>query len=123
MKKNPVNWFEIPVTDMTRAKKFYSSLFESELFDIPMPGIEYAVFNMDEKAPGSSGALYKDETSKPTHDGLKIYFTTTDIEAKLAKAVELGGKVLLKKTQIGEHGFIGHFEDTEGNMISLHTSP
>ena len=24
---NPVNWFEIPVTDMTRAKSFYETVF------------------------------------------------------------------------------------------------
>ncbi len=24
---------------------------------------------------------------------------------------------------IGEHGFIAHFEDTEGNRVALHESP
>jgi predicted enzyme related to lactoylglutathione lyase len=28
---NPVNWFEIPVTDINRAKKFYEKIFGFEL--------------------------------------------------------------------------------------------
>ncbi len=30
-KINPVNWFEIPVKDMARAKKFYEKVFGVEL--------------------------------------------------------------------------------------------
>ena len=28
---NALNWFEIPVTDVTRAKKFYETVFEIEM--------------------------------------------------------------------------------------------
>jgi predicted enzyme related to lactoylglutathione lyase len=31
MNHNPVRWFEIHVQDMTRAKKFYESVFKVEL--------------------------------------------------------------------------------------------
>jgi predicted enzyme related to lactoylglutathione lyase len=32
-----------------------------------------------------------------------------------------GGKIIIPKMAIGEYGFIGHFEDTEGNRIGLHS--
>ena len=34
-----------------------------------------------------------------------------------------GGKTLVPKQSIGEHGFIAHFEDTEGNRVAVHESP
>jgi predicted enzyme related to lactoylglutathione lyase len=34
---------------------------------------------------------------------------------------ERGGKVLRAKTGIGEYGFVGHFEDSEGNRVALHS--
>ena len=34
-----------------------------------------------------------------------------------------GGKTLLPRMSIGQHGFVAHFEDTEGNRVALHESP
>ncbi len=34
-----------------------------------------------------------------------------------------GGKTLMPRTSIGDHGFIAHFEDTEGNRVALHEAP
>jgi hypothetical protein len=35
--------------------------------------------------------------------------------------VERGGMVLNPKMNIGEYGFVGHFEDSEGNRVALHS--
>ena len=64
MKKitNPVGWFEIYVSDLERAKKFYEKVFERELYEIPAPDdsdIKMVVFEMDEDAPNASGALVR----------------------------------------------------------------
>ena len=55
MNFNQVVWFEIPVVDMARAKAFYSAVFLTELHDMPMPGIEMAVF--DSKPENASGTF------------------------------------------------------------------
>ena len=34
---NPVVWFEIYVDDLDRAKKFYETVFQLELNEMPMP--------------------------------------------------------------------------------------
>ena len=34
-----------------------------------------------------------------------------------------GGNTLMPRLAIGEHGFIAHFEDTEGNRVALHEAP
>ena len=38
----------------------------------------------------------------------------------LEKVKASGGKVIRGKTPIGQFGFVGHFEDTEGNRVALH---
>ena len=31
---NVINWFEISVTDMARAKKFYETIFDIEMYEM-----------------------------------------------------------------------------------------
>ena len=39
--QNAINWFEIPVTDFVRAKKFYETLLEVEIMEMPHPTNKY----------------------------------------------------------------------------------
>ena len=125
MKFNAIGWFEIPVTDLTRAKAFYEAVLLRPLHVIPAPGgegVEMAVWDMDMEAPGSAGALVKTDTMKPSASpGLMIYFHSKDVNEELGRVAEAGGKVVMEKTGIGEHGFIGSFIDTEGNLVSVHS--
>ena len=34
---NSINWFEIPVTDFDRAKKFYETIYDAEIMEMPFP--------------------------------------------------------------------------------------
>ncbi len=121
MERNAVGWFEIPVTDYDRAKKFYSSLFNVPLEDLSMPGTQMAAFPMNEGAEGATGAIVKDEGYEPAKLGTIVYFSCEDVEVSLKKVEDLGGEVAIPKTSIGEHGFIGHFFDLEGNRVALHS--
>jgi predicted enzyme related to lactoylglutathione lyase len=120
-KINPVGWFEIPVTDMARAKAFYECVFELTLEEHQIGPELMAWFPMEEGVVGSTGSLVKAEGYKPSLDGVLIYFTAPDINATLARTKEKGGTVLLEKTDIGEYGFIAMIQDTEGNRIGLHS--
>ncbi len=116
---NPVNYFEIPVVDMARAMHFYERvlLMDFELTEID--GHSMALFPYQKDAPGITGALALGDSYHPGRQGVRIYFTVTDIEATLRRAVEAGGKVLYPKTSIGEHGWVAEFEDSEGNCIAV----
>ncbi|MHB8085148.1 MAG: VOC family protein [Dehalococcoidia bacterium] len=120
---NVVDWFEIPVKDMARAKAFYLKVFGKQFSDMAMnmPGMEYAMFPMEQNAPMASGALLKSKMSKPTKDGVTIYFYCDDVAVELGKAAQAGGKVVVPKMGIGEAGFMAQFIDTEGNRIGLHS--
>jgi len=116
---NPVGWFEIPVTDMARAKAFYEHVLNVKLQTMNFGPLEMAFFPMRPGTTGAAGALMKGEAFKPSRQGVQIYFITIDIDGALQRVQEQGGKVALPKTRIGFFGFIASFEDSEGNRIGL----
>jgi len=61
MKNNPVNWFEIYVQDMARAKRFYESVFQVTLEKINSPDTEMWGFPSNMERYGSCGSLVKME--------------------------------------------------------------
>ncbi len=119
---NPVNWFEIPVNDMDRGKKFYETVFGVQLHPLALGRLTMALFSMVQGAEGASGALVKAQTYVPSYSGSMVYFSVDDIEATLARVEKNGGKIIRSKMSIGEYGFVGHFEDCEGNRVALHAA-
>jgi len=117
---NPVNWFEIPVSDLDRAMQFYERVLNVTLQRQDFGGLKMAWFPMTQGAPGATGSLVKQETYVPSYEGTMVYFTVESIEETLARIQSSGGKVLNGKTSIGEFGFVAHFEDSEGNRVALH---
>jgi len=121
IKTNPVNWFEIPVRDIGRARRFYEAVFGLELTPEEMGPYKMTFFPWTEDAPGAAGTLIMGETYEPSHAGAVIYFSVDDIDETLLKVNANGGRTLMPKKGIGEYGFIAHFEDTEGNRLALHS--
>ena len=118
-----IGWFEIPVIDMDRAKKFYEEVFDIEIQIQDFQGTLMGWFPFSENKPGAAGSLIKNKAYSPSEDkGVLIYFSATDISAQLNKVLELGGKVLQAKSLISEDvGYMGLFVDSEGNRIALHS--
>lgn len=122
--QNPIGWFEIYVTDMDRAQKFYETVLGVSLIELPNPeGTtgKMMAFPGDENAPGASGCLVKDEMGAPSANGTLIYFVCEDCAVELARVEAAGGKVITPKMDIGDFGFCGIASDTEGNSIGLHS--
>lgn len=121
---NPVGWFELPVNDMDRAMAFYKAVLEVASFERhDMGPLDMAFFPADMKAYGTGGSLVKGPSYVPSYDGTMVYFSTQDIEGTLERVTAQGGKVITAKMSIGEYGWVGHFEDSEGNRVALHTPP
>ena len=118
-KSNPVVYFEIPVTDIERAIKFYNAVFHFDFDKETIDNNEMALFPFAVENSGISGALAKGEIYKPTKDGVLIYFNTENIDETLKLATSNGGKILYPKTYNGI-GLVAEFEDTEGNRIALY---
>ena len=119
--KNPVNWFEIPVTDLPRAVRFYEAILGVSLQTMDMGPAQMAMFPMVQGGPNAGGALVKTDGYTPSQAGTVIYFSVDDIEGTLAKIGGAGGSTLVPKMSIGEHGFFAQFTDSEGNRVALHS--
>jgi len=123
--KNVVGWFEIPVNDMERAKKFYEAVFGYELSRNSMGVLDMAWFPMQENGMGSAGSLvFHPEFYKPSAEGVLVYFTAFSggLANELKRVEGAGGRVVVEKTLIKEDiGYIGVFVDTEGNRIGIHS--
>lgn len=121
---NALNWFEIPVTDTARAKKFYESILDVQMQSQEMNGMEMTFFPFDPAMQSGkvSGALVKGEMHKPGMDGPVVYLNANpSIQTVVDKIEAAGGKIIMPKTQISEQiGYMAFFMDTEGNRVALH---
>lgn len=125
MEKNPVGWFEIPVSNMDRAIEFYEAVFNFKLQRHQMGDEDMAWFPWVENGMGASGSLvYHKGLYNPSADGVVIYFNTPsgDINKDLENIEKAGGKTIQPKTIITpEIGYLALFHDTEGNRLALHS--
>ncbi|MCU0532776.1 MAG: VOC family protein [Hydrococcus sp. Prado102] len=83
--KNPVSTFEIPVSDLDRAIKFYEKVFGYKFERVAIDSNEMAWFPMNESSSGISGTLAKGESYIPSTKGTRIYFSMYNIDDILIK--------------------------------------
>lgn len=118
---NVSTWFEIPVSDMDRAQRFYEKTFAVSLERSESMDMLSAIFP---HTPGSNcGSLTLGEGYNPSPDGVVVYLAPADgVTKTLARAESAGGSVILSSTELPETdaGFIGLVMDSEGNKIGLH---
>lgn len=121
MKTNALNWFEIFVTDFDRAKSFYEKILGRSLTPAAMEGCQMGLFG--EGGPdGVGGAITKMEGYNPGPGGTLVYLNVEgDLDGVLQRIPGAGGKVIRDRMPIPPHGFIGIFEDSEGNVVGLHS--
>jgi uncharacterized protein len=121
MKKDALNWFEIYVADFDRARTFYETILQTSLQPSAMEGCKMGIFPCD-PANGVGGALTLMEGCKPGPGGTLVYLNVEgDLDGVLARIPAAGGKVIRPRFDITPHGFIGIFEDSEGNVVGLHS--
>lgn len=110
-----IKWFEIPVSDLARAAGFYGKLFDTPVMHLDLGDLKMGIL------AGGQGALVQHHAYTPSHKGVLLFFDGGHDLAEILNRVEpAGGKVIRAKTQISpEQGFMGLFEDSEGNRLGL----
>ncbi|KAF3932141.1 hypothetical protein ABW20_dc0107842 [Dactylellina cionopaga] len=115
-------WIQIPATDVARSKKFYHEAFDFEFKPTPAGYKEEDIAMFTLKNPGGmlTGGITKAEANSSPSGGTVLYFMVEDVDKALEKAESLGGKIREPKKPEGDHGLMGLFEDTEGNVHGVY---
>lgn len=115
-----ITWFEIPVADIKRAVDFYSKVFGWEIEITEAGSHQYAFFSYPENRTG--GSLTRGENYDPGPLGPVIFlYGGRNLDKPLSRVEKAGGKILMSKQSVGEHGYTAWFLDTEGNRIGMHS--
>lgn len=122
MNTHVASWFEIPVTDMQRAKNFYQTLLATTFKDDTMADFQFAIFEAEEEAV--SGMLVLGEQYQPSSTGAVVYFNGgEDLSVPLERGLQNGATLIVPKTAIhdGDCGYFALILDSEGNRIGLYS--
>jgi uncharacterized protein len=114
-------WNELMTSDVEKAKAFYSATIGWTFDGMPMPNGTYWLA----KVEGKPVAGIMDMTSvvppgTPPH--WFAYIEVDDVDARLKKVPENGGKVCREPFDIPDVGRIAIIADSTGAMVGLMTS-
>jgi predicted enzyme related to lactoylglutathione lyase len=113
MADNKVIHFEIVGKDGPALQKFYSDLFG---------------WNLDTNNPGGYGMSSANQTGVVVGVGASPdgssghvtgYVAVADVDAALARATELGGRVIMPKYSPGPGAVLGLLADPEGHVLGV----
>ncbi|WP_427887364.1 VOC family protein [Kribbella sp. GL6] len=106
---NDKPWIDITAADAQAARDFYA-----ELFGWRLQLLEAANYALVEPGPGGIGQ------ADATHPrGIVTYFPVDDVEATLARAVELGARADTPPWTVPGLGTMAIFVDRDGNRVGL----
>lgn len=119
--KNKVCFFEIPTSDITKAKTFYETVFDWKVQQEGDEGAMALTTPTDKdhnptQLGGINGGFYK-RKSKDDHPSVGL--ETDSIDTTLKAIEKNGGTVVTPKHSLGECGFMADFADPEGNVMTL----
>lgn len=119
--ENGLHWFEIPVTDMQRARHFYQVVFGIHMEEKYTMDRHLAYFPTIPGNGKATGALVQGGGGKPGRDGVMIYLNADpNLQFSLDLVESVGGKIIKPKTLIDpEIGYMAIIADTEGNEVGL----
>jgi uncharacterized protein len=117
--QNAVAWFEIPVSDMKRAKAFYGAVLQNQLKDENMGPNDTSVFAY-EGGQGISGHLYAGKPAAKGAGSTIHLYVPAPLEDSLERVKAAGGEVVSDIVKIPP-GRFAYCLDPDGNSIGLFT--
>ncbi|NOY74007.1 MAG: VOC family protein [Gammaproteobacteria bacterium] len=113
------SWNELLTTDVAAAKVFYGGLLGWSLNEIDVDGLAYTMAKAnDTEVAGIMAIPEEAKGMPPTWGG---YITVDDVDAAVARAEQLGGKVLCPPRDCSGVGRFSVIQDPQGAMVSLIT--
>lgn len=118
------SWSELMTSDPAKATEFYGKLFGWRVEAMPMPGDPsgappYHVIKPRGSEEAIGGLMGCPQQGMPTAWG--IYVTVDDVDATVAQAKALGGKVLMEVMEVPTVGRMATIQDPQGAVLSVIT--
>ena len=114
---NPFCHLELDTTDPTKAKAFYSALFDWKITDNDMGGgMVYSTFKPTDDSPGG-GMMQHPMPGAPST--WLAYVLVDDVAAATKKAVSLGAKTAVDKQEVPNMGWFSVIIDPTGASLGL----
>jgi predicted enzyme related to lactoylglutathione lyase len=115
---NPFVHLELYTDDLAKAKTFYGRLFDWKLQDLPMPAEGVGgTYTMIDVGGGTGGGMLRNPRPGGSH--WLAYVGVDDVSASLGKARDLGAKVVMDKTAVGDRGWMAILTDPTGAEFAL----
>jgi hypothetical protein len=116
---NPFCHIELHSSAVAEVKSFYGDLFDWSMQDMPMGEHQYTmVKTADGEDEVGGGITQKMCDDAPNH--WLSYVLVDDVDASLKKATDLGGSVIVDKTEIPEMGHFGVLADPSGAALGVY---
>lgn len=110
-------WEELMSTDPEASEKFYSEVYGWTVDAKEMsPGFMYRLLN---RGDDQTGGIMKTPSDAPQMTSWVTYIHVGDVDATLARAEKLGGKICAPAMDIPNVGRVGFLQDPSGAMFAV----
>ncbi|MGD8569089.1 MAG: VOC family protein [Gammaproteobacteria bacterium] len=113
------SWNELMTTDLTSAKAFYGELLGWTLQDVKAGDMDYTIVKIGDQQVAGMMTVPPDMKNMPPAWG--AYVTVDDIDACIARAESLGGKVCVAPQDVPDIGRFAIIADQQNAMLGLVT--
>ena len=110
---NPFCHVELMTNDLEGSRKFYKSLFDWKLEELPSGD-----YTMIQVGAGTGGGMLKNPVPGTPSSWL-AYIQVSDVAASTKRATELGAKVLKDKSEVPGMGWFSVLADPTGAAFAL----
>ena len=112
---NPFVHIELDTTDLTKAKAFYTKLFDWKLEEVPKEMGDYTMIKVGE---GTGGGMMKQPVPGAPSAWL-AYVEVDDIAAATKQAKSLGATIMKDVTEVMGAGWLSIIVDPTGAALGL----
>ena len=110
-------WFELATTDPESASAFYTQLLQAEAAADPNTDFPYTLVKVS--GVQVAGILQIGEDWGPVPPNWGVYFGVDDVDAAVARAQELGGKICVEPRDIEDFARFAVLFDPDGAVFSI----
>lgn len=108
-------WIELATTNQTAAIAFYSKLFGWAPHNMPIgPDDLYTIFRLQDRDAAAACTLQKEQLAHGVPPHWTLYVAVGNADATVARAEQLGGKILAPPFDVFDAGRMSPIEDPTG---------